>query len=62
MTEPANVIALLNLSVGWGPALLLVISSALVVTGRGYRLAGRRAAPLFDSTLHRPAANRIDRR
>ncbi len=62
MTEPANVIAFLNLSAGWSPALLLVMGSALVVTGIGYRLAGRRAAPLFDSTFHRPTANRIDRR
>lgn len=62
MTEPANVIAFLKLSSGWSPALILVMGSALVVTAVGYRLAGRRTAPLFDTTFHKPAANRIDRR
>ena len=62
MTEPGNVIAFLNLSPNWSPALLVVMGSALVVTGIGYRLGGRRSAPLFDTTFHQPTANRIDRR
>lgn len=62
MTEPGNVIAFLNLSPNWSPALLFVMGSALVVTGIGYRLGGRRSAPLFDTTFYQPTANRIDRR
>ncbi len=62
MTEPGNVIAFLNLSPNWSPAMLFVMGSALVVTGIGYRLGGRRSAPLFDTTFHQPTANRIDRR
>ena len=62
MTEPGNVINFLNISPNWSPALILVMGSALVVTGVGYRLGGRRSAPLFDTTFHRPAAKQIDRR
>lgn len=62
MTEPGNVIAFLNLSPNWSPALLFVMGSALVVTGVGYQLAGRRSAPLFDTTFHRPTASGIDQR
>ncbi len=62
MTEPGNVINFLNISPNWSPALIFVMGSALVVTGVGYRLGGRRSAPLFDTTFHRPAANQIDRR
>lgn len=62
MIEPGNVITFLNLSPNWSPALLFVMGSALVVTGIGYRLGGRRAAPPFDTTFHRPTANRINRR
>lgn len=62
MTEPGNVISFLNLAPSWSPALLFVMGSALVVTGIGYRLAGRRSAPLFDTAFHRPTARGIDRR
>jgi uncharacterized protein len=62
MTEPGNVIAFLWLTTGWNPALMLVMGSALMVTAVGYRLAGRRMAPLFDEVFHAPAAKQIDRR
>jgi len=62
MTEPGNVIAFLNLSPNWSPALLFVMGSALAVTGIGYQLAGRRSAPLFEATFHRPTTSGIDRR
>ncbi len=62
MTNPANVIAFLNLSPGWQPALMFVMGSALLVTFVGYRLLRGRQAPLFDNQFHRPGAQQIDRR
>jgi uncharacterized membrane protein YedE/YeeE len=62
MTEPANVIRFLNLAPGWSPALMLVMGSALVTAGIGYRLAGRRHRPLFDEDFHAPVSTVIDQR
>ena len=62
MTEPANVIAFLDLGTDWSPALMLVMGTALLVTAVGYRLATRRAAPLFDTAFHAPTATVIDTR
>jgi uncharacterized protein len=62
MTEPGNVVAFLNLSVDWSPALMLVMGSALAVAAVGYRLAGQRGAPIFEPMFHTPAAKQVDQR
>ena len=62
MTEPGNVIRFLNLAPGWSPALMLVMGSALITAGIGYRLAGKRLRPLFDEVFHTPTSTAIDQR
>lgn len=62
MTNPANVLAFLTLGSSWQPALIFVMGSAFVVTFIGYRLAGRRAQPLFDEVFHAPSNTQLDRR
>lgn len=62
MTNPANVIAFLNVAADWQPALLFVMGSAVVTTFIGYRLLGQRPQPWFDSAFHTPASSSIDTR
>lgn len=62
MTNPANVIAFLNLAADWQPALLVVMGSAVCTTFVGYRLLGHRTRPWFDETFRAPAATAIDTR
>lgn len=62
MTEPGNVIRFLNLAPGWSPALMFVMSSALVTTAVGYRLAGNRLQPMFDEVCHAPTGAVVDQR
>ena len=62
MTDPLKVLAFLTLGAGWDPTLIFVMGSAVVVTFLGYRLAGTRTAPLFDTQFHTPASPVIDKR
>ena len=62
MTDPLKVLAFLTLGADWDPTLIFVMGSAVVVTFLGYRLAGSRAAPLFDTQFHAPASTVIDKR
>ncbi len=62
MTDPLKVLAFLTLGAGWNPTLIFVLGSAVVVTFLGYRLAGTRTAPLFDTQFHTPASTVIDKR
>ena len=57
MTQPAKIIAFLDIfeSVGpWDPALLFVMIWAMAVYAMGYRLASRRPAPYFESGFFVP--------
>ena len=62
MTNPANIIAFLNIAGPWQPALLWVMGSAVLITFIGYRLLGYRSKPWFAAQFHTPAATLIDRR
>ncbi len=60
MTEPARVIAFLNIGPDWNAALIVVMVSALLVTLVGYRLLAGRVAPLFDEVFHTPTNQTLD--
>ena len=62
MTNPEKVLAFLTLGVGWDPALIFVMGSAVVLATLGYWLVGKRAAPLFDGEFHLPTSTDIDTR
>jgi uncharacterized membrane protein YedE/YeeE len=62
MADPTIVLAFLTLGPGWNASLLVVMAAAVTVTTIGYRLAGRRPAPLLDSEFHAPARRDIDQR
>jgi hypothetical protein len=60
MTDPRKVLGFLDITGAWDPSLLVVIAVAVPVTFAGYRLAGRRRAPLLDSRFGLPTLTRID--
>ena len=61
MTDPAKIIAFLNVLGDWDPSLLLVMGSAVAVTWIGYRVSPG-AAPILDTDFHLPTATVLDRR
>ena len=60
MTEPAKVIAFLDLTGDWNPALALVMASAIAAHAPFVALARRRTTPLFEPAFHWPAPRAID--
>ncbi len=62
MSNPENVIGFLDIAGDWNPALMLVLFSAVVVTGIGYRLAWKRTQPLFDEDFFVPTSRILDGR
>ncbi|TQK11651.1 DUF6691 family protein [Herbaspirillum sp. SJZ107] len=62
MTNPAKVLAFLDLAGPWDPSLAFVMVGAILVAAIGFRFAGQRGRSLFGGKLHLPGAVGIDRR
>jgi len=62
MTNPAKVIAFLDLFGNWDPSLALVMGGALIVTTIGYRLVTKQSQPLFSGNFDIPSNRNIDLR
>lgn len=63
MTQPAKVIAFLDVTRAWDPSLMVVMASALAINALVYwRLARRRPTPLFEPAFHLPTRRDIDLR
>jgi uncharacterized membrane protein YedE/YeeE len=62
MTNPAKVLAFLDVTGQWDPSLAFVMLGAILVAAVGFRFAGARARPLFGASVHLPGAKRIDAR
>lgn len=60
MMDPAKVLNFFDVAGAWDPSLALVMSSALIFTYIGYRLAWRRKAPLFAERFEVPTSKMID--
>ena len=60
MVNPHTVLAFLNLSPEWNPSLAWVMVGALTVAFVGYRVVGRRAAPLFVPRFLTPDRTSLD--
>lgn len=60
MTNPAKVLAFLDVTGQWDPSLLLVMVGAILVAAVAFRVARTRVRPLFATQLHVPGAARID--
>ena len=62
MTDPAKVLAFLDIAGDWNPALMLVMGSAVLVAAPAYALARRRGKTLIGAPLPLPARRRPDAR
>jgi uncharacterized membrane protein YedE/YeeE len=60
MSNPAKVLAFLDIAGSWDPSLLFVMLGAIVVAALAFRFARTRVRPLFGSHIHVPGAGRID--
>lgn len=62
MTQPAKVIAFLDVGGAWDPSLAFVMGGAIAVHLVGLRLVLRRRAPLLDGAFHLPMRRDLDLR
>jgi hypothetical protein len=62
MANPAKVLNFLDVSGTWDPSLAFVMGGAVIVTFLGYRLAWKRAEPLFASRFEVPTRTDVDPR
>ena len=60
MTDPAKVIAFLDVTGRWDPSLALVMGGALAVFVPGYRLVRRRPLPVYGERFAVPAETPLD--
>ncbi len=60
MGNPAKVLNFFDVAGNWDPSLLLVMASALLVTGLGYRLVLRRDRPVLENRFHLPTGRKLD--
>lgn len=61
MTDPAKVVAFLDVVGGWDPSLAFVMGGAVMVNMVAFRLIARRSDPWFDTKFHLPTRRDIDR-
>uniref|UniRef100_UPI000F04F5CD DUF6691 family protein n=1 Tax=Pseudomonas viridiflava TaxID=33069 RepID=UPI000F04F5CD len=62
MTNPANVLAFLDIAGDWDPSLALVMAGALVPCSLAFYVARRRQTSLLGAALQIPTLRVIDRR
>ena len=62
MTDPAKVLAFLDLFGNWDFALIFVMGGAVITTLVSYQLVFRRGKPLFASRFHLPSKTRLDKK
>jgi len=60
MSNPAKVLAFLDVTGDWDPSLLFVMLGAILVAALAFRFARTRVRPLFGSQIRVPGAGRID--
>lgn len=60
MTNPAKVLAFLDVTGDWDPSLAFVMGGAIGVHVFAARWAARRATPLFETRFHLPTQRRAD--
>ena len=61
MSNPAKVLAFLDLAGRWDPSLAVVMATSIPVAALGYAIANRRGTTLFGGTLSLPTTRDIDR-
>jgi uncharacterized membrane protein YedE/YeeE len=62
MTDPAKVLAFLDLAGDWDPSLMFVMAGAIAVAAWPFVLARRRQTSWLGEPIRLPAARQLDRR
>lgn len=62
MTNPAKVLAFLDLAGAWDPSLAFVMAGAIAVGVVAFTIARRRGKTLLGTPLHLPTSTTIDKR
>ncbi len=62
MSDPAKVLAFLDLGGAWDPSLALVMGGAVAVGLIAYRVAGGRTASLLGEPMQIPPPGKVDKR
>lgn len=62
MSDPAKVLAFLDLSGDWDPSLALVMVGAISIASIGFRLARQRETSLLGLPMQRPGRRPVDKR
>ena len=62
MSNPAKVLAFLDLAGRWDPSLMFVMLGAILVAAIAFRVGGERARTVFGGHIHMPGASGIDAR
>jgi uncharacterized membrane protein YedE/YeeE len=62
MSNPAKVLAFLDVAGQWDPSLIFVMVGAILVAAIAFRVGGARARTVFGGTIHMPGAARVDTR
>jgi uncharacterized membrane protein YedE/YeeE len=62
MTNPAKVLAFLDLAGRWDPSLAFVMAGAILVAAIAFRVGGARARTVFGGSIHLPGAKQVDAR
>lgn len=62
MTNPAKVLAFLDIFGAWDPSLALVMLGAISIGFFAFRVARQRGQTLLSTSLHLPISHKIDRR
>jgi uncharacterized membrane protein YedE/YeeE len=62
MSNPAKVLAFLDVAGQWDPSLIFVMVGAILVAAIAFRVGGTRARTVFGGAIHMPGAARVDTR
>jgi uncharacterized membrane protein YedE/YeeE len=62
MSNPAKVLAFLDISGRWDPSLAFVMIGAILVAAIAFRVGGARARTVFGGAIHMPGAAHVDAR
>jgi len=62
MTNPAKVLAFIDIAGRWDPSLAFVMVGAILVAAIAFRVGGARARTMFGGAIHLPGAKHVDAR
>jgi uncharacterized membrane protein YedE/YeeE len=62
MSNPAKVLAFLDITGRWDPSLVFVMLGAILVAALAFRIGGARARTVFGGHIHMPGAAHVDAR